>query len=124
MDKEVMAGILTGVTPVAGQGILLSKARTLYLKNHARHYTKMAIWPKTGRTHQIRVHLKHIGHPVVSDLIYTPKRLLAFDLLWCPRLFLHASSLAFNHPQTNKRVEFASDLPKGLKDAMLNLVKI
>ena len=106
------------------QGRTLSKARVNYLKNHARDYTLLRIFPRTGRTHQVRVHLKSIGHPVVSDLIYTPAKLLKFDLLWCPRLFLHASSLAFSHPVTKKQVKFESDLPKDLKNAILNLDKI
>ena len=101
-----------------------SKPRLRYLKNHGFHYSLVAAFPKTGRTHQIRVHLKHIGHPVVADLIYGPSKLLKFDLTWCPRLFLHARSIEFTHPNTGKRVFFESDLPKDLKDAMLDLVKI
>ena len=99
----------------------LSKSRINYLKKHATKYTLVALFPKTGRTHQIRVHIKSIGHPAVSDLIYTPKKLLKFDLLWCPRLFLHASSLRFIHPKTKKPVSFKSDLPNDLKGAILNL---
>ena len=102
-------------------GFSLSKARIKYLKNHARDYSLLSVFPKTGRTHQIRVHLKHIGHPVVSDLIYTPAKLIKFDLLWCPRLFLHAKSLEISHPKTKKRLKFESDLPKDLKSAILNL---
>ena len=99
----------------------LSKSRINYLKKHATKYTLVALFPKTGRTHQIRVHIKSIGHPAVSDLIYTPKKLLKFDLLWCPRLFLHASFLRFIHPKTKNPVSFKSDLPNDLKGAILNL---
>ncbi len=49
--------------------------------------------PKTGRTHQIRVHLKSIGHPIVSDPLYAGRKTLRHDLKWCPRLFLHATEL-------------------------------
>lgn len=101
-----------------------SKPRLRYLKNHGRHYSLVSAFPKTGRTHQIRVHLKHIAHPVVTDLIYGPSKLLKFDLTWCPRLFLHAKAIEFTHPKTGKRAFFDSDLPKDLKDAMLNLVRI
>lgn len=98
-----------------------SRNRKRYLKSHAVEYSLMTLIPKSGRTHQIRVHLKSIGHPVVSDLIYGPSKLLKFDLSWCSRLFLHAQSLSFLHPKTKKLVEFRSDLPKDLKDAILNL---
>ncbi len=98
-----------------------TKSRINYLKKHAQDYSQLKVSPKTGRTHQIRVHLKSIGRPVVSDLIYTPAKLLKFDMLWCPRMFLHAAKLSFVDPATKRSVEFISDLPKDLKNAMLNL---
>lgn len=98
-----------------------SKSRINYLKNHAQNYTFLKFLPKTGRTHQIRVHAKSIGHPVVSDAIYTPSKLLKFDFVWCKRLFLHAQLLEFVHPKGKKPVRFESDLPNDLKSAMLNL---
>lgn len=101
-----------------------NKSKKNYFKNHGRDYTLLLLKPKTGRTHQIRVHLKNIGHPVVSDLIYAPAKLLKFDLNWCGRLFLHARSLEFVHPATKKPIFFESDLPNDLKDAMLNLEEI
>lgn len=102
----------------------LTKSRINYLKNHARQYTLCAVFPKTGRTHQVRVHLKSIGHAVVSDSIYAPNKLLKLDLLWCPRLFLHAARVNFQHPKDGKKVEFKSPLPKDLKSAILNLTKV
>ena len=109
-----------GVEPLSG----MTKSRVRYLQTQAKDYTLLSVFPKTGRTHQVRVHLKSIGHPVVSDLIYTPKKLLAFDLSWCPRLFLHAQVLEFKHPKSKKIVKFKSPLPKELEDAILNLEKI
>ena len=98
-----------------------TKSRINYLIKQAKKYTLLNLFPKTGRTHQIRVHIKSIGHPVVSDLIYTPKKLLKFDFLWCPRLFLHASKIKFKHPKSRKDIEFKSDLPGDLKDALAYL---
>lgn len=100
---------------------VFSKSRLRYLLQNAQDYSLVRIFPKTGRTHQVRVHLKLLHHPVVSDLIYTQAKLLKFDLLWCPRLFLHASHLEFVHPSTKKPISFSSNLPNDLENAMLNL---
>ena len=61
----------------------------------------------TGRTHQIRVHMKHIGHPVCGDPIYGhPKGIRV------PRLMLHAYSLTFTHPRTGERMTFTAPVPE------------
>lgn len=74
----------------------------------------LEVQPKTGRTHQIRVHLAHIGHPIVSDPIYLGRKRLKEDKKWCPRLFLHAAYLGFCHPETKKRMGFEAKLPQEL----------
>jgi 23S rRNA pseudouridine1911/1915/1917 synthase len=66
---------------------------------------------ETGRTHQIRVHLSSIGHPIVGDSRYGGLR----EALACPRPFLHATSLAFDHPVTGARLQFESPLPGDLR---------
>jgi 23S rRNA pseudouridine1911/1915/1917 synthase len=66
----------------------------------------------TGRTHQIRVHLAAIGHPVVGDDVYGRGRSLPGSTLERP--FLHAFALAFDHPGTGERVEWSSPLPGDL----------
>ncbi len=71
--------------------------------------------PKTGRTHQIRVHLASIGHPIVGDKLYGGKT--------ASRMFLHASYLELTHPHTQKRVHFYSPLPKKLIEILDNLRK-
>ncbi len=98
-----------------------NRSRVRYLDQHGQDYTLLSVFPKTGRTHQIRVHLKSIGHPVVSDLIYTPSKLLKFDQVWCPRLYLHAKKIYFSSPRSKKVLTFECDLPNDLKNAMLFL---
>ena len=67
----------------------------------------------TGRTHQIRVHTKHIGHPVCGDPIYgSPKGAKV------PRLMLHAYSLSFTHPTTGERLTFTAELPEAFLRGM------
>jgi 23S rRNA pseudouridine1911/1915/1917 synthase len=67
---------------------------------------------ETGRTHQIRVHLAAIGHPVVGDARYRGAR----ASVAVTRPFLHAHHLAFDHPGRGERVEFTSPLPHDLED--------
>jgi 23S rRNA pseudouridine1911/1915/1917 synthase len=64
----------------------------------------------TGRTHQIRVHLKHLGHPVLGDEIYG--RRAGF-----PRQMLHAWKLAFTHPRTGERLHFMAPIPQDFVNA-------
>jgi 23S rRNA pseudouridine1911/1915/1917 synthase len=85
----------------------------------------------TGRTHQIRVHLAHIGHPVVGDPVYAgggsrrisgPARRSAQALERAtPRQALHAAALAFRHPATGEPLEFRSEWPADLRPALLAL---
>jgi 23S rRNA pseudouridine1911/1915/1917 synthase len=68
---------------------------------------------ETGRTHQIRVHLRAIGHPVAGDPEYGTAGLYGLE-----RQFLHAARLAFDHPITGERVEVSSPLPDDLRRAL------
>lgn len=70
-------------------------------------FSLVEVEPKTGRTHQIRVHLSSIGHPIVGDRLYGGKP--------AARMFLHASYLEFTHPQWRKKISFASKLPENLE---------
>lgn len=88
-------------------------------------FTLLEIEIKTGRTHQIRVHLASINHPVVGDATYNegrdntisnPEIRKAVQKL--NRFFLHAEKLAFEHPRTNKRLSFTSELPEELAQLM------
>ncbi len=81
-------------------------------------YSLLELKPKTGRTHQIRIHLKHIGYPIVADEFYAGRKTARNDRRWCPRLFLHAGSIKFIHPTEKKEVEFSSPLPPDLADIL------
>jgi 23S rRNA pseudouridine1911/1915/1917 synthase len=72
---------------------------------------------ETGRTHQIRVHLSAIGHPIVGDRQYGGDR----QNLPCARPWLHATRLGFDHPTTGERLTFSSDLPADLAEVLAAL---
>jgi len=81
-------------------------------------YTLLELEPHTGRTHQIRVHLKSINHPVVGDKIYASRRQQKEDEKFCERQFLHAYRLGFEHPRTGEWLSFEVDLPKDLQSVL------
>ncbi|MCL4377876.1 MAG: hypothetical protein M1409_05755, partial [Actinobacteria bacterium] len=82
------------------------------------------VYPETGRTHQIRVHLAFIGHPVIGDKTYgnreTEKIAKEIGL---NRQFLHAKRIVLTHPVTGKEIDLIADLPDDLSDSidLLNL---
>lgn len=84
------------------------KALTEYkvLKNFD-NYSLLLVHILTGRTHQIRVHMNYIGHPVVGDLVYGHKNKYKID-----KQLLHAYKLKFKHPITKKELEFVDDYPE------------
>ena len=81
-------------------------------------YTLIECKLETGRTHQIRVHMKYIGHPLVGDPLYGPKKVIGNT-----GQFLHAKLIGFNHPRTNEYLEFTTDIPDNFKDILEKLRK-
>ena len=69
--------------------------------------TRLALMPETGRTHQLRVHLQAIGHPILGDALYAPPEAHAR----APRLLLHAESLTFEHPATGASLHIMCPAP-------------
>lgn len=88
------------------------------------YFSYLEACPKTGRTHQIRVHFKHLGHPLVADAFYLGEKTLAKDRLWCPRLFLHSFKIKFFHPKSQKELSFKAELPKELKSVLEKLLEV
>lgn len=76
-------------------------------------FSLLRLFPLTGRTHQIRVHLKYFGHPIVADEKYGGKRAVE-DRKWCPRLFLHAAKITFAHPLSGKLLSIEAPHPLDL----------
>jgi len=79
-------------------------------RNKEKNFTVLEVTPKTGRTHQIRIHFSHIGHPILGDTLYNGPAVLGLS-----RQALHAKSLCFIHPSKNKDVEFSAEIPSDIK---------
>jgi 23S rRNA pseudouridine1911/1915/1917 synthase len=101
-------------TRMAVGGAGAREARTLFTLERALPSTSLlSVRLETGRTHQIRVHMQAIGHPVAGDPEYGRPGLLGLE-----RQFLHAARLAFDHPISGERLELRSPLPQDLKAAL------
>ena len=82
------------------------------------NYTLVELQLETGRTHQIRVHMAYIGHPVAGDPLYGPRKTLKGH-----GQFLHAKTLGFTHPMTGELVEFTAEEPAIFKETLETLRK-
>ncbi len=95
------------------------EARTDYrVIRYISDYTLIEVRPQTGRTHQIRVHFAAIGYPVIGDAVYGVKS------EYLSRQFLHASRLGFRLPSTDKYIEFTSELPQDLLQALKDIANL
>ncbi|WZO98726.1 RluA family pseudouridine synthase [Isosphaeraceae bacterium EP7] len=82
----------------------------------------VACWLETGRTHQIRIHMAEIGHPVVGEPVYRPRNQVKNKAYFC-RQALHAQTLGFRHPMTGLDVQVEAPLPRDLSDLIVDLRK-
>ncbi|MCH4243794.1 RluA family pseudouridine synthase [Acinetobacter gerneri] len=78
-----------------------------HLEIQGQPVTRVKLTPITGRSHQLRVHMQYLGHPIIGDTLYAT----AAQQQLMPRLCLHAERLSFYHPQTKEQVEFYCQAP-------------
>lgn len=89
-----------------------------HILGHLGQYTYLECELETGRTHQIRVHMASIGHPLLGDILYAPNRKTPFSL---QGQTLHAKILGFHHPSTNEYIEVDAPLPEYFR-LLLNIL--
>ncbi len=117
VKRKQMAVIASGRNAVSRYEIL----------EHFTQYTLVKVELQTGRTHQIRVHMSHIGHPVVGDLLYNrgaSGNLPTRKKLGLKGHALHASQLSFVHPVSERLLEFEAPLPDDFERALASLSKL
>lgn len=106
-------GVIAG-----GRPALTSYEVVEVLSNGEEPLSLVRLFPKTGRTHQIRVHLKYINHPIVGDPLYGGRKTSRADRRDIDRFFLHAEAISFTHPVSGERMYFKAELPDELKSLL------
>lgn len=90
--------------------------KTLQEGRRSEILSLVAVFPQTGRTHQIRVHMQYAGHPIFADGLYAGRKNIVHDRKLLARHFLHASKISFLHPLTHDPLSFEAPLPSELVD--------
>lgn len=107
-DRKKMAVVTDGKNAITNFTVL----------KRFKDFTYIECKLETGRTHQIRVHLEYIGHPLVGDKTYGRRKVIGDQ-----GQFLHAKTIGFKHPKTGEYMEFDSEIPAYFKEFMDNLEK-
>ncbi len=82
------------------------------------------LYPRTGRTHQLRVHLSSLGYPILGDQAYGGRKVCGIDHIRVPRVMLHARTLGFQHPTTGEVHEFTRQVPQDMETVSKMLVEL
>ncbi|HCS79473.1 TPA: RluA family pseudouridine synthase [Patescibacteria group bacterium] len=94
-----------------------------YTDDQREYYTLVKLFPTTGRTHQLRVHLKYLGFPICGDYLYAGRKQQRKDRLWCPRVFLHAAEISFPHPKRKETITVTAPVTLDLQKVLAQLKK-
>lgn len=112
---------LFGVVPSGKESLTFYKTVATYsrkTKHGKEMFQLVECFPKTGRTHQIRVHLKYLQRPIVGDYLYAGRKTARDDRSWVPRVMLHAQSISFLHPSTLAAVNIEAPLPEDMQQVL------
>lgn len=105
-----------GIVPGGREAVTRYKLVTCHLSPvSGEELSLVELYPETGRTHQIRVHLKYINHPIVGDFLYAGRKVSRGDRQWAPRVMLHAWKISFNHPATGQHLAIEASIPDDMR---------
>jgi 23S rRNA pseudouridine1911/1915/1917 synthase len=115
---------LFGIVPNGKPSQTLYKVLATYEKKTKKgreYYQLVACYPKTGRTHQIRVHLKYLNRPIVGDYLYAGRKTARDDRTWVPRVMLHAYEIECTHPTLAESCVITAPLPEDMQEVIKKL---
>lgn len=114
-----------GIVPGGRESKTLYKVLEIYRNPKTNEKLSLVeLYPQSGRTHQIRVHLKYINHPIFSDFLYAGRKTSRNDRRILARVFLHASKITFLHPTTHKSLTLAAPLTHELVECLDTFTKL
>jgi 23S rRNA pseudouridine1911/1915/1917 synthase len=114
-----------GIMPGGRESVTIYDVQEYYQYSKNKEILSFVeLYPQSGRTHQIRVHLKYLGHPIFSDELYGGRKTVRDDRKLLSRLFLHAAKISFTHPTTSAILSFESPLPPDLLSFISSLTKV
>lgn len=87
-------------------------------------FSVVQLYPETGRTHQIRVHMKYLGHPLLGDYLYAGRKTSRDDRVWAPRVMLHAWELSCTHPVTGEPFAVTSPVHRDMESLIQSSVEM
>jgi len=99
-----------GILPGGKDAVTVYKVAKIG-RSHDIDISLVELYPETGRTHQIRVHLKYINHPIVGDWQYAGRKTARDDRVWAPRVMLHAWKISFIHPVRLETLAIEAPVP-------------
>ncbi|MCL5435109.1 MAG: RluA family pseudouridine synthase [Patescibacteria group bacterium] len=108
-------GVLAGGREAVTRYRVISNFQFPISNKKEEQMSLLELYPETGRTHQIRVHLKYFNHPIFADFLYAGRKISRDDRKILGRVFLHAHKIAFTHPVSCKHIVLESPLPEELK---------
>lgn len=108
-----------GILPGGRESKTLYKVLQYYRNPKTKEeLTLVELYPQSGRTHQIRVHLKYINHPIFADFLYAGRKTSRNDRKLLERVFLHAAKISFTHPVSGDLIHCESPMPPELKNLL------
>lgn len=116
-----------GVIPLGRESLTEYRVEQYYqlvLDKIVQELTLVSAFPRTGRTHQIRVHFRYLGFPLFGDSLYAGRKNIKNDRKLLDRHFLHAAQLNFTHPLSSEELEIKSPLPSQLQFVLDQLTRI
>ena len=107
-----------GIVPGGKESVTRYTVCKVFMKDE-QPFSFIELHPETGRTHQIRVHMKYMNHPILGDYLYAGRKTSRDDRMWAPRVMLHAQKLECKHPITGTPIEIVAPIPDDMNSIII-----